>query len=246
MLTTMSRPVLSCLLDGIAVVAPPLPEIAIVPDVLADADRAAAPADLQDAAAASRLEVAVLVEDVVGGQQRLAERPLDSPAAQQHRRVEQRAPVTRVILDRQADEHRRPGAQLRRQTAPRLSRQRSTNARWSRRSRGGYPGMDISGVTHRSTCPASRTALAMRAAFDSRAPTVALSCRRASRMPRMLPEAAPAPGRTDLPTCGSATGRWAEEAPRAGVCALRITMSTRRFRARLASLSFGARGWNSP
>ena len=67
------------LFDRIVVVAAALPEVAIVPDVLADADAEPASAELEDLRAVVRLEVAVLVEHVVGGQQRLA-KPLSDAA----------------------------------------------------------------------------------------------------------------------------------------------------------------------
>ena len=84
-LTIASAPGAHQLLDRIVVVAAALPEVAIVPDVLADADAEPAPAELEDLRAVKRLEVAVLVEDVVGRQQRLAESLLDAPVAEQRR-----------------------------------------------------------------------------------------------------------------------------------------------------------------
>ena len=69
------------LLDRIVVIAAPLPEVAIVPDVFADADAEPPSGDLEDLRAVERLEVPVLVEDVVGRQQRLAEALLDASAA---------------------------------------------------------------------------------------------------------------------------------------------------------------------
>ena len=77
-LTIASAPGANQLLDRIVVVAAPLPEVAVVPDVLADADAEPPAADVEDLRAVERLEVAVLVEDVVGGQQRLAEALLDA------------------------------------------------------------------------------------------------------------------------------------------------------------------------
>ncbi len=65
------------LFDRIVVIAAPLPEIAIVPDVLADADADPRAAEIEHLRAVKRLEVAILVEDVVGRQQRLAEAMLD-------------------------------------------------------------------------------------------------------------------------------------------------------------------------
>ena len=54
------------LLDRIVMIAAALPEVAIVPDVFADADAEPASADVEHLGAVERLEVAVLVEDVVG------------------------------------------------------------------------------------------------------------------------------------------------------------------------------------
>ena len=81
-----SAPARDQLFDRIVVIAPPLPEVAIVPDVLADADAEPPPAEIQHLRTVKRLEVAVLVEHVVGRQQRLAEAVLDAPAAQERRR----------------------------------------------------------------------------------------------------------------------------------------------------------------
>ena len=74
------------LLDRIVVVAAALPEVAIVPDVLADADAEPRAAEVEHLRAVERLEVAVLVEDVVGRQQRLAEALLDAAARAAARR----------------------------------------------------------------------------------------------------------------------------------------------------------------
>ena len=56
-------------LDRIVVVAAPLPEVAIVPDVLADADAEPSSSDLKNLRAVKRLEIPVFVEDVVSRQQ---------------------------------------------------------------------------------------------------------------------------------------------------------------------------------
>ena len=61
-------------------IAAALPEVAVVPDVLADADAEPAAAELEHLRAVERLEVAVLVEHVVGRQQRLAEALVDAAA----------------------------------------------------------------------------------------------------------------------------------------------------------------------
>ena len=80
-LTIAWAPAADQLLDRIVVVAAALPEVAIVPDVLADADAEPPAAEVEDLRAVERLEVAVLVEDVVGRQERLAESPLDASVA---------------------------------------------------------------------------------------------------------------------------------------------------------------------
>ena len=107
MLRTTAAPARGELVDRIVMVAAPLPEIAIVPDVLADADADARAGDVEQLGAVVRLEVAVLVEDVVGRQQRLAEALLDAAAAQQHRAVEERPAFVGRIRLGQADQHRR-------------------------------------------------------------------------------------------------------------------------------------------
>src|SRR5262245_55489531 len=58
--------------NRIVVIAAALPEIAIVPDVLADADAEPPTAELEHLRTMERLEVAVLVEHVVRGEERLA------------------------------------------------------------------------------------------------------------------------------------------------------------------------------
>ena len=77
-------------LDGILMIAAALPEIAVVPDVLADADAQPPAVQLQDLRSAGRLEIAVFVENVVGGQQGLVKRRAHVAILQQHRAIEQR------------------------------------------------------------------------------------------------------------------------------------------------------------
>jgi hypothetical protein len=60
------------LLDGIFAVQPVRPEVAVVPNVLADGNAQAAPAKGHRRDGGGGLEVAPFIEDVVGGQQRLA------------------------------------------------------------------------------------------------------------------------------------------------------------------------------
>ena len=89
------------------VVAAALPEVAVVPDVLADADAEPRAGHVEHLRALERLEVAVLVEDVVGGQQRLAEALLHASAPQQRRAVVERATLVGRIGFRQPHQHRR-------------------------------------------------------------------------------------------------------------------------------------------
>ena len=124
------------LFDRIVVIAAPLPEVAIVPDVLADADAEPAAAELEDLRAVERLEVAVLVEDVVGRQERLAKPLTDAALAQQHRRVEERPPFVGRIRLRQSDEHRRLAGRDRARASRPASQLSATKLALSSRSRG--------------------------------------------------------------------------------------------------------------
>ena len=90
--------------NRVEVIAAPLPEIAIVPDVLADADAETPIANLEDFRTARRFEVPVLVEHVVGRKERLAEPLADRAVLQKHRGVEERASFIRAIRLRQADD----------------------------------------------------------------------------------------------------------------------------------------------
>ena len=103
------------LLDRIVVIAAALPVIAIVPDVLADADAQPPAADVEHLGAVKRLEVAVFVEDVVGGEQRFAESEIDAAVAQQNRGVEERPSFVGCVGFRHADQHRRQRLRLARQ-----------------------------------------------------------------------------------------------------------------------------------
>ena len=99
-------------LDGIVVVAAALPEIAVVPDVFADADPQLAAIQLQDLRLRGRLEVAVFVEDVVGGQQRLVEDRPGLAVSQQHGAVEQGPAHLGGVHGGDAHQQRRPVRQL--------------------------------------------------------------------------------------------------------------------------------------
>ena len=93
-------------------VAAALPEVAVVPHVLADADAESPAAQIEQLRAVERLEVAVLVKHVVGRQERLAEPLLGASASQQHGGVEERsAGVGRIRLG-QTHEHGRLAGQL--------------------------------------------------------------------------------------------------------------------------------------
>ena len=88
--------------DRIGEVARPLPEVAVVPDVLADADGGAPAGDVERLETGARLEVAVLVEDVVGRQQALDEQSLD-------RRRRAAAPRRSTAAGRRATDSRSAG-----------------------------------------------------------------------------------------------------------------------------------------
>ena len=101
--------------DRIGQVARPLPEVAVVPDVLTNADRGAHPRHLERLEAGARLEVAILVEDVVGRQQALDEDAIDDAVPEQRGGVRKRPSRVRRVLDRQADEDRRLPGEIARQ-----------------------------------------------------------------------------------------------------------------------------------
>src|SRR5262249_12827257 len=101
-------------LDRIVVIAAAVPKVAIVPDVPGDADAESPMADLEDLRTAERLEVPILVEHVVGREQRFSESLSDLPVVQQRRGVEERTSFMRWIRLGQAYENRwavseRPG-----------------------------------------------------------------------------------------------------------------------------------------
>ena len=72
-------------------------------------------AERQDLRSVERLEIAIFVEDVVGGQQRLAKALIDGAAADERRGVEQRPSLVGGIGLRQADQHRRQAVELSRE-----------------------------------------------------------------------------------------------------------------------------------
>src|SRR5437868_14918504 len=75
------------LFDWIVAIPAALPEVAIVPDVFADADAEAVAAQMQNLRTAVPLGAPVLVEDVVGRQQRLAKALADAAPVQQRART---------------------------------------------------------------------------------------------------------------------------------------------------------------
>ena len=81
---------------GILLIAPALPEIAVVPDVFANADAQPPAAQIQNLRARGRLEVAVLVENVVGGQQRLMKDRADGAAPSSAALLNSGRPISRI------------------------------------------------------------------------------------------------------------------------------------------------------
>ena len=108
-------------LDGVLVVTPPLPEIPVVPDVLADADAQPPSLQFQNLRLRRGFEIPVLVEYIVGRQQRLMEDRPHRPVPQQHRAVEQWPPDVARIGSGHPHQHRRPVLQFRRDARQRLA-----------------------------------------------------------------------------------------------------------------------------
>jgi hypothetical protein len=94
------------------VIAPATPEVAIVPDVLADRHAEALVAQRQNLRPSGGLKVAVLVEHVVGGQQGLVKHLPHAATGQQRRGVVERSPFNAGIGLGQTDEQRRALDQL--------------------------------------------------------------------------------------------------------------------------------------
>ena len=116
----------------IGVVEGPLPERLVVPDVLADRDGHAPARDAQDERAVARLEVAALVEDVVGRQQALAVEG-DAPSSARGDGGVEDAPAARATVgDERAED---PGRLRRRRGRSDPPRARSPQRR--RRARRG-------------------------------------------------------------------------------------------------------------
>ena len=75
--------------DRILMITAPLPEIPVVPYVFANADSQPAAVQLQNLRSRGRLEIAVFIENVVGGQQGLVKRLAHLALLQQNRAIEQ-------------------------------------------------------------------------------------------------------------------------------------------------------------
>src|SRR4029078_7730927 len=83
------------------------PEIAIVPDVCADADAEAAAVQVERLRTVERLEVPIFIEDVIRGKKGLPESLCGNAVMQQYGAVEQRPSFVRGVRLRHADQHRR-------------------------------------------------------------------------------------------------------------------------------------------
>ena len=94
-------------LDRVVVVAAALPEVAVVPDVLADADAELPAVEFEHSGLGGGLEIPVLVENVVGGQEGFVKGLAHGAAAQQHGAVEQGPSHFGGVRRRDSDQHRR-------------------------------------------------------------------------------------------------------------------------------------------
>ena len=101
-------------------VAPPLPEIAIVPDVLADGHSQGPIPQAQYLVVGRRFEIAVLVENIVSRQEALVETIQHLSSRQERGTVEQRSSFRSVVGLGQPDEHRGSATQLRGQSLQNL------------------------------------------------------------------------------------------------------------------------------
>ena len=99
-------------LDGVLVIAPALPKVAVVPHVFADADAQAATVELQDLRAVGWLEVTIFVEHVVGGKQGLVEGRSDGAVFQKNGAVEEGAAHFGGIGRGHSHQQRRRAGQL--------------------------------------------------------------------------------------------------------------------------------------
>ncbi len=99
-------------LDGVFVVAAPLPEISVVPDILADTHAKAAAVPFEHLRAVRGLEVTVLIEDVVSGKKGLVERGAGCAFMQKYGAVEKRPAHIRRVGRSHAYEHGRSVLQI--------------------------------------------------------------------------------------------------------------------------------------
>ena len=93
-------------LDGVVVVAAALPEVAVVPDILADADAELPAVEFEHAGLGGGLEIPVLVENVVSGQESFVKGLAHGAAAQQHGAVEQGPSHFGGVRRGDSDQHR--------------------------------------------------------------------------------------------------------------------------------------------
>src|SRR4051794_25502795 len=93
-------------------IAAPLPEIAIVPDILTDAHADSGAADAQNLWTAERFKVTVFIEDVVGGEQRLSKAVIEYAAFEKNGAVVERPSDIRRIGFRQTHKNGRSVGEL--------------------------------------------------------------------------------------------------------------------------------------
>ena len=93
-------------------IAPALPEILVVPNVLADTDSETGSVPFQNLRPAGWFEVTVFVEDVVGGQKGFVEGAADLAFFEQHGAIEKRPAHLIRIRGSDANEKRGSGGEL--------------------------------------------------------------------------------------------------------------------------------------
>jgi hypothetical protein len=98
--------------DGVLVIAAALPEVTIVPDIFADADPQAAALQVEDLRTVGGLEVAVFVEDIVGGQEGLVIGMADRAILHENGTVEERPSHVGGIEGGDADQHGRASGEF--------------------------------------------------------------------------------------------------------------------------------------
>ena len=162
----------------IGVIAAAAPEVGIIPDILADGYAQLLLIQHQDLGLPRRLEVTILVEDIIGGQQGLFECPLHPSLAQQGGAVEEGAAHRAGIGLGQPHQNRREISSSCGQMAQ-AAQLRSIKSLFRSRSRGGYPSRASSEVTARSAPAAFRELEAIWSLLPRMSPTMGLSCKRA-------------------------------------------------------------------